>query len=78
MGLYNGELDGSRSPCECPNGKFEFLFGLYLGEIVIKHTDNLSITLQSPSLTAPGANKIVDPHMFWRVLELRNCLTTSR
>ena len=32
--------------------KFEFLFGVVLGARILKHTDNLSKTLQSPSLTA--------------------------
>ena len=32
--------------------KFEFLFGLCLGECILRHTDNLSKTLQSPSLSA--------------------------
>ena len=32
--------------------KFEFLFGLVLGIHILKHTDNLSKTLQSPELTA--------------------------
>ena len=32
--------------------KFNFLFGLLLGERILKHTDNLSKTLQDPTLTA--------------------------
>ena len=31
---------------------FNFLFGLLLGERILKHTDNLSKTLQDPTLTA--------------------------
>ena len=31
---------------------FEYLFGLSLGERILKHTDNLSHTIQNPSLTA--------------------------
>lgn len=31
---------------------FEYLFGLSLGERILKHTDNLSCTIQNPSLTA--------------------------
>ena len=32
--------------------RLDFLFGLCLGECVMRHTDNLSKTLQSPSLSA--------------------------
>ena len=32
--------------------RFDFLFGLALGERLLKHIDNLSRTLQAPSLTA--------------------------
>ena len=32
--------------------RFNFLFGLLLGECILKHTDNLSKTLQDPTLTA--------------------------
>ena len=32
--------------------KFEYLFGVFLGECILKHTDNLSKTLQNPSLSA--------------------------
>ena len=32
--------------------KFPFLFCLCLGECILRHTDNLSKTLQSPSLSA--------------------------
>ena len=31
---------------------FDYLFGLVLGERILKHTDNLSKTLQNPALTA--------------------------
>ena len=31
---------------------FEYLFGLSLGKRILKHTDILSGTIQSPSLTA--------------------------
>ena len=31
---------------------FAYFFGLVLGERILKHTDNLSKTLQNPSLTA--------------------------
>ena len=37
---------------EATIGKFDFLFGAVLAERLLKHTDNLSRTLQSPTLTA--------------------------
>ena len=37
---------------EAAMSSFSFFFGLILGERVLKHTDNLSKALQSPSLTA--------------------------
>ena len=40
--------------------KFEFLFGVVLGARVLKHTDNLSKILQSPSLTAAEGQKLAD------------------
>ena len=38
--------------------KFEFLFGLCLGECILRHTDNLSKTLQSPSLSAADSQQL--------------------
>ena len=40
--------------------KFELLFGLVLGICILKHTDNLSKTLQSPELTAADGQKLAD------------------
>ena len=37
---------------------FEYLFGLSLGERILKHTDNLSGTIRSPSLTAFEAQEL--------------------
>ena len=37
---------------------FEYLFGLSLGECILRHTDNLSRTIQSPSLTAFEAHEL--------------------
>ena len=37
---------------------FEYLFGLSLGERILKHTDNLSSTIQNPSLTAFEAQEL--------------------
>ena len=38
--------------------KFEFLFSLCLGECILRHTDNLSKTLQSPSLSAADGQQL--------------------
>ena len=40
--------------------RFEYLFVLVLGECVLKHTDNLSKNLQSPSLSAAEGQKIAE------------------
>lgn len=39
---------------------FEYLFGLVLGECILKLTDNLSKTLQSPSLNAAEGQRIAE------------------
>ena len=39
---------------------FNFLFGVVLGEHILKHRDNLSKTLQDPSVTAADAHSIAD------------------
>ena len=39
--------------------KFDFLFGLCLGDCILHHTDNLSKTLQSPSLSAADSQQLV-------------------
>ena len=39
---------------------FEFYFGLLLGEHVLKHTNNLSKTLQNPSLSASDSQEIAE------------------
>ena len=36
----------------CCNGKFEFYYGVTLGELILKHTDNLSKTLQHKTISA--------------------------
>ena len=40
--------------------RFDFLFGLVLAERLLQHTDNLSKTLQAPSLTASEAQQIAE------------------
>ncbi|KAL5497072.1 hypothetical protein EMCRGX_G013468 [Ephydatia muelleri] len=42
---------------EATMSRFDFLFGAVLGERLLKHTDNLSRTLQSPALTASEAQQ---------------------
>ena len=39
---------------------FPYLFGVLLGESILKHTDNLSKILQSPALTAAEAHHVAD------------------
>ena len=39
--------------------KFDFFFGIMLGELVLRHSDNLSKTLQSPKLSAAEAQTVV-------------------
>jgi len=53
----------SRSRINCVQAqmeRFEYLFGLWLGERVLKSTDNLSKTLQSPSLSAAEGQQIAE------------------
>ena len=40
--------------------KFDFLFGLVLAESLLRHTDNLSKTLQAPYLTASEGQQVAD------------------
>ena len=46
--------------------RFDFLFGLALGKQLLKHTDNLSQTLQAPSLTASEGQQIAE--LTWQTL----------
>lgn len=39
---------------------FDFLFGLLLGEAIFKHTDNVSKTLQSPSISAAEGQHVAE------------------
>lgn len=39
---------------------FDYLFGIVLGERILKHTDNLSKTLQNPALTASDGQEIAE------------------
>ena len=45
---------------EATMNRFDFLFGLVLGERLLQHTDNLSKTLQAPSLTASEGQQVAD------------------
>lgn len=40
--------------------KFNYLFGVVLGERIYKHTDNLSETLQYPALRAVDGQHLAD------------------
>lgn len=37
---------------------FDFLFGLVLGERILKHTDNVSKTIQASSMSATDARSL--------------------
>ena len=37
---------------------FEFFFGVLLGHLVLSHSENLSVTLQTPKMSAAEAQKI--------------------
>ena len=37
---------------------FRYFFGVLLGELILKHSDNLSKTLQSPKLSASEGQRI--------------------
>ena len=37
---------------------FDFIYGAMLGEMVLKHSDNLSSTLQHKSMSAAGGQEI--------------------
>ena len=39
---------------------FDFFFGLMLGEFVLKHSDNLSKTLQNVDISAAEAQKVAE------------------
>ena len=37
---------------------FDFLFGIMLGELLLRHSDNLSKSLQSPHMSAAEGQKV--------------------
>ena len=39
-------------------GTFDFNYGAYLGELILAHSDNLSKTLQNPTLSAVDGRNI--------------------
>ena len=47
--------------------KFSFMFGVYLGEMILKHSDNLSKTLQSNTICAAEGQNVAG--MVIRTLE---------
>ena len=55
--LTNSEIRARLVGVEAMTGNFYFLFGLVLGERILKHTDNLNKTLQCPALTATEAQQ---------------------
>ena len=48
---------------------FPYLFGVLLGECILKHTDNLSKKLQSPALTAAEAHHVAN--LTWLILPVK-------
>lgn len=50
---------------------FNFLFGSVLGEMVLRHTDNLSRTLQDKALSAAEGQQVAD--MVVRTLQTLTC-----
>ena len=66
-------------------GTFQFLFGLLLSEMILRHTDKLSKTLQNPELSSTEGHEIAiltvktlqrvhldsDSDLFWEKVELR-------
>ena len=55
--LTNSEIRARLVGVEAMTGNFDFLFSLVLGECILKHTDNLSKTLQCPGFTATEAQQ---------------------
>ena len=56
----DSEIRARVTGVEAAMNKFDFLFGLMLGERLLRHTDNLSKTLQNPSMTASEGQNIAD------------------
>ena len=52
-----GRIPGAQSKMNT----FDFLFGCLLGKIILKQTDNLSKSLQSPTLSAAECQEIAEP-----------------
>ena len=69
---------------------FRYLFGVALGQLILRHSDNLSKTLQSPKLSAAEGQRIApmtvttlhllrdDRHfdLFWKILQETRMLMT--
>ena len=57
---------------------FDFLIGILLGELILRHSDNLSRTLQSPKISAAEAQKVVAMTVKMFKLFWTNTLRKSR
>ena len=71
---------------------FKFLFGLFLSEIILQHTDKLSQTLQNPQMSSVEAREIamltvktlqslrIDTNfnLFWEKVEKSSCFEHRR
>ena len=58
--VTNSEIRACVIGVDATMNRFDFLFGLVLAERLLQHTDNLSKTLQAPSLTASEGQKVAD------------------
>ena len=58
--VTDSEIQARVIGVEATMNRFDFLFGLVLGERLLQHTDNLSKTLQAPSLTASEGQQVAD------------------
>ena len=57
--LQDREMKASVHGAVASMKKFQFLFGCLLGTQILRHTDNLSRTLQNPSLSAVAGQEIM-------------------
>ena len=58
--VTDSEIRARVTGVDATMSRFDFLFGLVLAERLLQHTDNLSKTLQAPSLTASEGQQVAD------------------
>ena len=54
------EVRGRVLGCQAQMKSFNFFFGLHLGQLIFRHTDNLSKTLQNASMSAVTGRNTAD------------------